>query len=161
MCKPVRVGTPRGAYHGAAGFTLIENMVALVIFAIGMLAIVFVMLDGMSLSQSSQGLTQAYVAMQEIVGMMRADNLDIYQYNNVNTQTAAPSTATVVGQNITTWMESLRHLPGSGTSVGGYGQIAITPTSGTLPGLCPCNATVTITWAGGRNSYVVNTVVGY
>lgn len=151
---------PRGL---ARGFTLIENMVALAVFAIGMMAIVYMMLNGMGLSRTSQSLTQAYVAMQEIVSMIRADHLEDLRYNNVDTQvsTTLPSLSTVAGQNVATWMESLQHLPGSGAAAGGYGQIAVTPAAGVAPGGCPCNAQITITWDGGRKSYVVETMVGY
>ncbi len=145
----------------AAGFTLIENMVALAVFAIGMMGIVYMMLNGVGLSRTSQSLTQAYVAAQEIIGMMRADQFGIYQYNNINTQNGAPSTSTVVGQNVSAWMQSLQYLPGSGATHGGYGQIAITPGAGVSVGACPCDARVTISWDGGRKSYVVETMVGY
>ena len=111
----------RTARVGAAGFTLIENMVALAIFAVGMMAIVYIMLNGIGLSRTSQSLTQAYVAMQEIVSMMRADHLDEYLYNNVDTLNGAnvPPISTVAGQNVATWMQSLKYLPGSGGAAGG------------------------------------------
>lgn len=146
---------------GAAGFTLIENMIALAVFAIGMMGIVYMMLNGVGLSRTSQSLTQAYVAAQEIIGMMRADQFGIYQYNNVNTKNGAPSVSTVAGQNVSAWMQSLQYLPGSGATPGGYGQITVTPRVGVSAGSCPCDARITITWAGGRKSYVVETVVGY
>lgn len=153
----------RTARVGAAGFTLIENMVALAIFAVGMMAIVYIMLNGIGLSRTSQSLTQAYVAMQEIVSMMRADHLDEYSYNKVDTLNGAnvPPISTVAGQNVATWMQSLKYLPGSGGAAGGYGQIAVAPGVGVAPGFCPCDAQITITWAGGRKSYVVETMVGY
>lgn len=154
-------GRSQASGSGAAGFTLIENMIALAVFAIGMMGIVYMMLNGVGLSRTSQSLTQAYVAAQEIIGMMRAAGPGIYQYNNVNTKNGAPSASTVAGQNISTWMQSLQYLPGSGAIHGGYGQITITPEAGVSVGLCPCNAQVTITWDGGRKSYVVETVVGY
>ncbi len=157
-------GGPRRRRGGCApGFTLIENMVALAIFAIGMMGIVYTLLEGMGLSRTSQSLTQAYVAMQEIVSMIRADSLEHSQYNDVDTSkpSSLPSTSRIAGKNLMTWMQSLQKLPGSGTAAGGYGRISVKSAAGVPPGSCPCDAKITITWAGGRKSYVVETMVGY
>ena len=164
MRKPIKKRSPRRVRGGCApGFTLIENMVALAIFAIGMMGVVYTLLTGMGLSRTSQSLTQAYVAMQEIVSMMRADALEISQYTDVDTSrpSSLPSSSSVAGKNVATWIQSLKKLPGSGTAAGGYGRISIKSAAGVPPGSCPCDAKITITWAGGRKSYVVETMVGY
>ena len=148
-----------------AGFTLIENMVALAVFAIGMLAIVYLFLYGIGASRTSQSLTQAYVAMQEIVGMMRADSAQALMYKNIDTQAGAsqvlPATNTIPATNVATWMNSLKALPGAGNQIGGYGKVTVTSAPTSAPGTCPCDATIEIVWAGGEDKYVVQTVVGY
>lgn len=139
-----------------AGFTLIENMIALAVFAIGMMGVVFLFLNGIGISRTSQNLSQAYIAMQEIVGMMRADTHEVVQYNGVNT-TASSGLPPVAAQNVATWAKTLSALPGAPGKRGGFGTIQVIPTQGNL---CPCQALVTIYW-GASNQYQVETDVDY
>lgn len=144
------------------GFTLIENMVALAIFAIGIMAIVFLLLNGIAISRTSHALTGAYVAMQDMVGMIRADPRDAMLYNGVDTAPgsaySAPSGGTGPGANINSWASVLAQLPGYGSRGGGYGTITVASVNGTK--LCPCSATVTVYW-GRANRYQVITDVAY
>jgi type IV pilus assembly protein PilV len=146
------------------GFTLIENMVALAIFAIGITAIVYLLLNGIGLSRSSQSLTGAYIGMQEMAAMIRADGGEALQYNGVNTAVASsfPSTSyPIADSNVASWANTLAELPGApGTGKGGYGTITVYPTLWATPGQCPCWATITVYWANG-DSYAVQTIVGY
>lgn len=151
---------------GAAGFTLIENMIALVIFVVGILAIGYLIVDGMGLSKSSQGQTGAYVAAQEMAGMLRAAGPGALAYNGVALSSTNPpmGNATIEETNLQTWWQALTQLPGTygAATVAGTGQprlqarIQVTPVNGTL---CPCNATITESW--GQETYVVTTAVDY
>lgn len=150
----------------AAGFSLIENMVAMVIFVIGILAIGYLIVDGMGLSKTSQGQTGAYVAAQEMAGMLRAAGSGALAYNGVTLSSTNPPTgnATIEQANLRTWWQALTQLPGAAGSatLAGTGQprlqarIAVVPVNGTL---CPCTATITESW--GQDSYVVTTAVDY
>jgi len=142
------------------GFTLIENMVALAIFSVGMMAIVFMLLNGIALSRTGQSLTRVNLAMEEILGMIRSDGADAIQYNNVNTALTAtvPTGAGPVATNIATWIQSLKNLPGAGLVTGGSGSITMTSVAGGVS--CPCVAQVTIQW-GIHKSYTVTTDVDY
>lgn len=144
----------------ARGFTLIENMVALAVFAIGMMGVVYLYLNGLGLSQKSQGLSQANIAMQEIIGMMRADGNEALLYNGVATRSAAlPPSGTLAAANVATWMQDLRALPGVGAQQGGSGTIQVQPINPASK-LCPCQANVQIQWGAG-NVYQVQTDVDY
>jgi len=146
----------------AGGFTLIENMVALAIFAIGIMAIVYLLLEGMAMSKGGQSLTQAYIAAQEMVGMLRADaySNSALSYNGINTTlpNGGVGGSSIEQSNIMTWEKSLAYLPGSGGTVGGHGTVTVLPVGAAG---CPCEATITVYWTGGLNSYVVQTMVGY
>lgn len=144
------------------GFTLIENMIALVIFAIGIMAIVYLLVDGMVMSKGGQSLTQAYIAADEMAGMLRTDAADALSYNGMNTSSAGANVSPkgpVEATNIKTWEQSLQYLPGLGGAVGGYGTVAVTSLTNTVT--CPCTAVITVYWAGGNDTYAEQTVIGY
>ncbi|HUW98585.1 MAG TPA: prepilin-type N-terminal cleavage/methylation domain-containing protein [Acidiferrobacter sp.] len=162
MRESVKMRRPHRVFARCGGFTLIENMVALAIFAIGIMAVVFLLLEGMAMSKGGQSLTQAYIAAQEMVGMLRADanGGNALGYNGINTVLPAGGVGAtgVELANITTWEESLAYLPGLGGTTGGRGTVAVKAVG--VAG-CPCEATVTVYWTGGLNSYVLQTMVGY
>lgn len=160
MRTAIRRGPFCGPLPSLAGFSLIENMVALAIFAIGIMAVVYMLMNGVGRSRTSQSLTQAYVAMQEIVGMIRADGAEALSYNGVQTgSTTTWPSAQVPREDIATWVQSLLYLPGSPGTHGGTGEIAV---QSAVPGSvnCPCQATIVINWGRGK-SYQVTTYVDY
>ncbi|MDA8390486.1 MAG: prepilin-type N-terminal cleavage/methylation domain-containing protein [Gammaproteobacteria bacterium] len=147
------------------GFTLIENMVALAIFAIGVMAIGYLLLDGMSLAQNSRGLTGAYIAAQDMAGMIRANGTNALSYNGI--QTPAPGVAASTGggppgsveaTDVTTWEGILAALPGSGHTPPS-GSVTVAPSlQGTTT--CPCTTTILVSWGAG-DQYVLQTMVDY
>ncbi|MHB8232971.1 MAG: type IV pilus modification PilV family protein [bacterium] len=162
MRESVRIGRSRRLPVKSRGFTLIENMVALAIFSIGIMAIVYLLLEGMAMSKGGQSLTQAYIAAQEMAGMLRADAYanSALSYNGINTTqpNGGVGGSPIEQTNIATWAQSLAYLPGSGGAVGGYGTVQVLAVGAAG---CPCEATITVHWTGGLNSYVVQTMVGY
>ncbi len=152
------------------GFTLIENLVAMVIFMVGIMAVTYLLADGVNLSKTGQGQTTAYIAAQEIIGMLRVSGPGALSYNGVTltSQNPPPGGGTSVFQtNLQTWWQSLLQLPGTAGSPinASTGQprlqasIQVTPTGAGGNGQCPCSAVITESWD--QNSYAVSTEIGY
>ncbi len=168
MCAVVniaRLSFARPAVREALGFTLIENMIALAVFAIGVLAIGFLIVDGMGLAKTGQGETGAYIAAQEMIGMLRGDSTGAINYNVNLSSTNPPTGGTPEDVNLETWWAALTQLPGTSGSptIAATGKprlqasIQIQSVFGTNQ--CPCNALITESW--GQNNYVVATTVDY
>ncbi len=160
--RPAVTGVARRA---DGGFTLIENMVALAVFAIGVMAIGYLLLDGMSLASDSRGLTGAYTAAQDMAGMIRANGTNAQTYNGIQTpapgltaSSGAGAAGSVEAVDVSTWKGILATLPGSGP-IPASGSVAVAPS---LQGAvaCPCVATISVSW-GASDHYVLQTVVDY
>ena len=171
MCHIVITAPCRSVRHGARktlGFTLIENLVAMVIFVIGIMAVTYLLADGVNLSKTGEGQTTAYIAAQEIIGMLRVSGPGALSYNGVTltSQNPPPGGGTSILQtNLQTWWQSLRQLPGAAgppinASTGKprlQANIQVIPAGGAGP--CPCQAVITESWE--QNTYVVQTEIGY
>lgn len=154
--------------HRSGGFTLIENLVAVAIFMIGIMAVTYLLADSVTLAKTGQGQTTAYVASQEIIGMLRASGASALSYNGLTINSVNPPAsggATVLQTNLSTWWQSLSQLPGAAgpPTIPATGQPrvsgAIRVWSSNGNGQCPCNATITESW--GQNTYVVSTEIVY
>lgn len=160
-----RPGCARPAMRSASGFTLIENMIALAVFAIGVLAIGFLIVDGIGLAKTGQGETQAYIAAQEMIGMLRGDSAGAINYNVNLSSTSPPTGGSPEDVNLETWWAALSQLPGTSGSptIAATGkprlQASIQVVSTFGNNQCPCNALITESW--GQSSYVVATTVDY
>ena len=150
------------------GFTLIENLVAMVIFMIGIMAVTYLLADGVHLSKTGQGQTTAYIAAQEIIGMLRVSGPGALSYNGVALTSQNPPPgggASIFQTNLQTWWQTLLQLPGTAgppinASTGQprlQASIQVTPSGGN--GQCPCQAMITESWE--QNTYVVSTEIGY
>jgi type IV pilus assembly protein PilV len=148
------------------GFTLIETMIALAIFAIGSLGILTILMNGFSINAEGNNLTGGYQIAQNAIGMIRANGSNALQFNgaavsNTGTVTVPGSANTVVAQAISTWKNMLYPpgLPSAFPSASG----SITVLSQQGNGICPCTATVSVSWKlnGTPETYSVQTIVGY
>jgi prepilin-type N-terminal cleavage/methylation domain-containing protein len=155
--------------RGAPGFTLIENLVAMVVFLIGVMAVTYLLADGVNLSKTGEGQTTAYIAAQEIIGMLRVSGPGAMSYNGVTLTSQNPPSgggASVFQTNLQTWWQTLLQLPGTaGSAINAstgkprlQANIQVTPTGGGN-GVCPCSAVITESWE--QNTYVVSTEIGY
>ena len=148
------------------GFTLIETMIALAIFAIGSLGILAILMTGFSTSAEGNNLTGGYQIAQNAVGLIRANGSNALQFNgaavsNTGTITVPGSANTVVAQAISSWRNMLYPpgLPPAFPSASG----SITVLSQQGNGMCPCTATISVGWQsnGTSEAYTVQTIVGY
>lgn len=165
VMNTIRPSLPRRVVASVSGFTLIENMIALAIFAIGVLAIGYLVVDGMGLAKTGQGETGAYIAAQEIIGMLRGDSAGAINYNVSLSSTNPPIGGSPEDVNLETWWAALTQLPGAAGSstIAATGQprvqASIQVSSIFGNNQCPCNALITESW--GQNHYVVATTVDY
>ena len=148
------------------GFTLIETMIALAIFAIGSLGILAILMNGFNINAEGNNLTGGYQIAQNAVGLIRANGSNALQFNgaavsNTGTITVPGSANTVVAQAISSWRNMLYPpgLPPAFPSASG----SITVLSQQGNGMCPCTATVSVSWLlnGTPETYSVQTIVGY
>jgi len=148
------------------GFTLIETMIALAIFAIGSLGILAILMTGFSTSAEGNNLTGGYQIAQNAVGMIRANGSNALQFNGAAVSatgnlTAPGSANTIVKQAINTW-KNMMYPPGlPPTLPSASGSITVLSQQGN--GMCPCATTVSVSWKlnGTPETYSVQTIVGY
>ncbi|MCL4525750.1 MAG: prepilin-type N-terminal cleavage/methylation domain-containing protein [Gammaproteobacteria bacterium] len=148
------------------GFTLIETMIAMAIFAIGSLGILAILMNGFSINAEGNNLTGGYQIAQNAIGLIRANGSNALQFNgaavsNSGTVTVPGSANTVVAQAISTWKNML-YPPGLPPALPSASS-SITVLSLQGNGMCPCTATVSISWLlnGTPETYSVQTIVGY
>ena len=150
--KPTQSTTPKTD----SGFTLIEVMIAMAIFAFGLLALAALQIAAIKLSSDSQYVTQANLLANEMVGMMWGTQTAslVSNYNDLAVSAAAvsvpaTSTSTIVADNSSAWRDHIvSQLPG------GTGRVSVSNIN---------QATVTLSWEGrtGRRSYSLSDTVRY
>lgn len=149
------------------GFTLIETMIALAIFAIGSLGILTILMNGFSINAEGNNLTGGYQIAQNAIGMIRANGSNALQFNgaaisNTGIPTVPGSANTVVAQAISPTWKNMLYPPGLPSALpSASGKIMVISQQGN--GMCPCTATVSISWLlnGTPETYSVQTIVGY
>ena len=149
------------------GFTLIETMIALAIFAIGSMGILAILMTGFSTTAEGNNLTGGYEMAQNAIGMIRANGSNALQFNgaaisNTGTVTVPGSANTVVAQAISSTWKNMLYPPGLPSALpSASGKIMVISQQGN--GMCPCAATVSISWLlnGIPETYSVQTIVGY
>ena len=132
-----------------SGLTLIEAMVALVIFAIGSLGILSLFLGNFAMSAQNQNLTSGYEIAQSAIGVLRANGAQAMSLNGatVNANQAGNSLLDPVSQAMSAY----------GMPPQGQVSLTVTPLNGA--GQCPCSAAVSVIWGNGQ-SYATQTTVG-
>ncbi|MEW5790161.1 MAG: type IV pilus modification protein PilV [Pseudomonadota bacterium] len=132
-----------------SGFSLIEVMIAMAIFAFGLLALAALQVAALRATTDSQYITQANLLANEMVGMMwgTPTATALSAYHKLDTQANLPSSPSIVAANASAWREDiLRQLPQ------GRGQIAVNGTQ----------VTVTVSWQSrtGQRSHALTTQIG-
>jgi len=144
-----RPGTDRRPSE--SGFSLIEAMVALAIFAIGSLGILSLFLGSFGSSAQNRNLTAGFEIAQSAVGALRADGSNALSMNGATVTPSGASTTTLAP--VAAMMSAYGMPPQS--------QVSVTVSSLQGTQQCPCSATVTVAWGQGAQSYQTQTIVGY
>jgi type IV pilus assembly protein PilV len=143
----------RGQGRGAAGFTLLEVLVALLVLSIGLIGVAGLQLLGVSNSRDAYFRTQAVVLSYDIADRMRAnqDGVDNGRYDGNTNDTAKTNCRNTTGcsvndmadDDIALWRAALASLPA------GEGIVCIdsSPNDGTGVASAQCD--------GAGNQYVV------
>ncbi len=132
------------------GLTLIEAMVALVIFAIGSLGIIGLFLNSFSMSAQNQNLTSGFEIAQSAVGVLRANGANALNLNG------ATASATSASNSLLAPVSSVMSAYGMPLQA----TVSITASAMSGASQCPCNASVIVSWGNGA-SYQTQTIVGY
>ncbi|MBU2831185.1 prepilin-type N-terminal cleavage/methylation domain-containing protein [Acidithiobacillus ferriphilus] len=148
------------------GFTLIETMIALAIFAIGSMGILAILMTGFSTTAEGNNLTGGYEMAQNAIGMIRANGSNALQFDGAavsktGSVTIPGSANTVVAQAIVSWKNMLHPAALPPALPSANGNIAVISLQG--GGMCPCTATISVGWLsnGTPEAYTVQTIVGY
>jgi type IV pilus assembly protein PilV len=148
------------------GFTLIETMIALAIFAIGSMGILAILMTGFSTTAEGNNLTGGYEMAQNAIGMIRANGSNALQFDGAavsktGSVTIPGSANTVVAQAIVSWKNMLHPAALPPALPSANGNIAVISLQGS--GMCPCTATISVGWLsnGTPEAYTVQTIVGY
>lgn len=134
-----------------AGLTLIEAMAALAIFAIGSLGILSIFLSSFAMTNQNQNLTSGYEIAQSAMGVLRANGAQALKLNNTSVS-ASPATSLLLSP-VSAVMSAYGMPPQS--------KVNLAVTSLNNNGLCPCTATVSVSWGGGAQTYTTQSIVGY
>jgi type IV pilus assembly protein PilV len=143
-------------HHRSRGFTLIEVMIALLIFSLGLMGMAGLMVLSVKTNHSAYLRTQASFLAQSMADRMRANMGLINNYNGTYSQStasadpcasgAACSPAQIVARDRALWSRQLADsLPNASATVNCAGAVlGGTPHAGAAPyqGLC----TLTIQW---------------
>jgi len=135
--------------HGqfAAGFTMVEVLVALVVLSIGLLGVAGLQIVGLKGNLSASFRTQASYLADDIIDRMRANYVAArgpagtgLQYNLAMNATAPAGADPTTVADVAAWLVELQTLPS------GQGSIAVDPATNI--------ATVTIRWLDTRGGDV-------
>jgi len=135
-----------------AGLTLIEAMAALAIFAIGSLGILSIFLSSFAMTNENQNLTSGYEIAQSAMGVLRANGAQALSLDGATVSASQASNNTLLSP-VSAVMSAYGMPPQS--------QVSLTVTSLNNNGLCPCTATVSVSWGGGAQTYTTQSIVGY
>lgn len=147
--RPLMVPCRMASQEGAS---LIEAMLALLVFSIGALGILGLFLGSFSSTAENQNLTSGYEIAQSVIGYLRANSSAVPGLNGATITESSASNAT---------------LAPVSSVMSGYGmppQASVTLTTSSLAnnGQCPCSVGVQVQWNDGvQQNYQTQTVVGY
>jgi type IV pilus assembly protein PilV len=102
--------TSKSPSRAARGFSMIEVLVSVLVFALGMLGIAALQATALRNSQSAFERSQGVVETYSILDSMRAnrDAALIGQYDLASWTCERPGTATLAGNDIGDWIDSLQ-----------------------------------------------------
>jgi len=103
------------------GTTLLEALIALVVFAIGVLGLIGLQANAMNTNRDAQYRAEAAVLADEIIGIIWSDraNGEFYVHNPSGGSLCAPTDSATTDPNALAWLASfttttsLRYLPGA------------------------------------------------
>lgn len=99
----------------AAGFVLLEGLIAILIFSFGVLAIMGLQISSISAVRDAKFRSDAALYASQIIGAMWSDrnNLSSYALNS-SSATCAAGASTGSASNVTSWLSDMKNaLPGS------------------------------------------------
>jgi len=169
------------------GFNLIEVMIAIAIFAFGILALAYLQLAIQKLDTNSQYITTANDAANQMTGYLwtalgdGSNTSNIMEYNNMQVNKSAVSTTATGAQlaNVQSWRQTIiglnsngQILPDTGLpqATGQVTGITCSATDGSHSTCstsepCACTASITIQWqsriGGGPETYQIIVPVGF
>jgi type IV pilus assembly protein PilV len=132
----VRSG-PGNGLNRAAGFTLVEVLIALVVLSIGMLGIAALYLESLRSGRAALYRTQAVTLAADIGDRIRANRADDGAYGCGNPCNPGTGIGTLPQTELQAWLDRIEaQLPGGGG--------AITYTAGTA--VTPAAYEITVSW---------------
>jgi len=127
--------------ESAAGFTLLEVLVAVMVLSIGLLGLASLQVNGLRFNHSAYMRTQATLLAEEIADRMRANRPSLASYSGTNLavaavaacNTAAGCTSAEMAQNdLAQWQQSLAGLLPNGQGLVCFDTVTTPPTAAEL-----------------------------
>jgi type IV pilus assembly protein PilV len=116
---------PSSCRRSAAGFTLIEALVSLLVLSIGLLGLAGLQLTSLRTTHGSALRSQATLLAYDITDRMRANRRAALNGDYAIALTVDPTAGTVAGDDLVAWKQALaRTLPGGDGSIVSTGPAA-------------------------------------
>lgn len=164
-----------------AGFNLIEVMVAIAIFAVGLLSLAALQMATLKFNANAQYVTQSTFLANQMVGYLwgtvnsTSDTTSLQQFDGASVTAngvSAPNGTAATLSTLSTWRDAVLGLSGGGAlpDVGlpnGSATVAVQsclPCSTAPTGSAfPCNVAITLRWAGryGPSAYTISSAIGF
>ena len=102
------------SFRPAKGFTLVEVLVTVVIFSVGLLGLAGLQATGIKLNHSSLIRSQATLLAYDIVDSMRANRSNVANYALAQSDSKPTSPTTQAQRDIVVWLDNLNSFLPSG-----------------------------------------------
>jgi len=96
--------------RASGGFTLLEVLITVVIFSIGLLGLAGLQATGIKLNHSSLLRTQATLLAYDVADCMRANRASVADYQRVLEAPKPPADGTLAQQDVRGWLERLEQM---------------------------------------------------
>lgn len=103
MCKVKFISSSKG-------FTLLEVLITVVIFSVGLLGLAGLQATGIKLNHSSLLRTQATLLAYDVADCMRANRGSVAAYEIAMNDSKPPAGGTLIQQDIRGWLERLEQM---------------------------------------------------
>jgi type IV pilus assembly protein PilV len=119
--------TPRR--HFAAGFTLVEALVALVVLSIGLLGVAALQFTSLKANHGSATRTQAVYLAYDIIDRMRANPAGANAHEYDVAYDATPAAGSIAGNDLIAWRQNIVKALPAGSTLAPTGSVLLNSTT--------------------------------
>lgn len=132
--------------HKQVGFSIIETMIGLLLFSIGILGMINMLAISMKVSSDASFRSEASYLSDQIIAQMWADRSNLASYElNAGSKPCGVGANASANLNVQNWLADVAHIPGTGNVIQ---QILLDPATNQV--------TVTLCWQAKANQPMHN-----